>query len=56
MVASDYFYSGMEPLSKYSPVTLHLSSAIRILNENPAIFNYIFSLQQENYTKSKFSC
>ena len=25
----------MEPLSKYSPVTLHLSPATRILSENP---------------------
>ena len=28
-------YSDVEPLSKYSPVTLHLSPATRILNENP---------------------
>ena len=28
------FYSYVEPLSKYSPVTLHLSPATRILNEN----------------------
>ena len=28
------FYSDVEPLSKYSPVTLHLSPATRILNEN----------------------
>ena len=33
------FYSGVEPLSKYSPVMLHLSPASRILNENPA-FSY----------------
>ena len=31
------FYSDVEPLSKYSPVTLHLSPATRILNENPAV-------------------
>ena len=30
------FYSEVEPLSKYYPVTLHLSPATRILNENPA--------------------
>ena len=30
------FYSAdEEPLSKYSPVMLHLSPATRILNENP---------------------
>ena len=28
------FYSYVEPLSKYSPVMLHLSPATRILNEN----------------------
>ena len=28
------FYSDMEPHSKYSPVTLHLSPATIILNEN----------------------
>ena len=27
----------VEPFTKYSPVTLHLSPATRILNENPAI-------------------
>ena len=27
------FYLDMEPLSKYCPVTLHLSPATRILNE-----------------------
>jgi len=32
------FYSDVEPLSKYSPVTLHLSSAARILNENPGVY------------------
>lgn len=29
------FYLDVEPLSNYSPVTLHLSPATRILNENP---------------------
>ena len=29
------FYSDMEPLSKYPPVTLQLSPSTRILNENP---------------------
>jgi len=28
-------YSDMEPLSKYSPATLHLFPATRILDENP---------------------
>ena len=28
------FHSNVEPLSKYSPVMLHLSPATRILNEN----------------------
>ena len=28
-------YSDVEPFSKYSPVTLHLSPATRILNKNP---------------------
>ena len=28
-------YSNVEPLSKLSPVTLHLSPATMILNENP---------------------
>ena len=28
-------YSVVEPFSKYSPVTLHLSPATRILNKNP---------------------
>ena len=31
-----FFYSDMEPLSKYSPVMLDLSPATIILNENPA--------------------
>ena len=30
-----FFYSNVEPLSKYSPVMLHLSPATKILNENP---------------------
>ena len=36
-VAYDYyfFYSNVEPLSKYSPVMLHLSPATKLLNENP---------------------
>ena len=29
------FYSDVEPTSQFSPVTLHLSPATRILNENP---------------------
>ena len=28
-------YSDIEPLSQYSPLTLHLFPATRILNENP---------------------
>ena len=38
-VAYDYFYSDVEPHSKYSPVTLHLSPATRILNENPGLIS-----------------
>ena len=34
-IAHDYYYSDAGPLSKYSPVTLHLSPAPRILNDNP---------------------
>ena len=30
-----FIYSDEEPLSEYSPVTLHLSPATRILNGNP---------------------
>ena len=29
------FYSDVKSLSKYSPVTFHLSPAVTILNENP---------------------
>ena len=35
-IAYDYFLLRFGPLSKYSPVTLHLSPATNILNENPA--------------------
>ena len=31
------FYADSEPLSKYSPVTFHLSPATRILDENPVV-------------------
>ena len=31
-----YFYSDVEPFSKYSPVMLHLSLATRILKKTPA--------------------
>ena len=31
------FYSDVKPLPKYSPVTLHLSPATRILSQNPAM-------------------
>ena len=31
------FYSDWEPLLKYSPVTLYISAATRILNENPVM-------------------
>ena len=38
-------YSDVEPLSKYSPVMLHLSPATRILNENPVVaVNFLFQL------------
>ena len=41
----DFFYSDMEPLSKYSSVKLQLSPATRILNENPVsdFFSHFFS-------------
>ena len=32
-----FFFSDVEPLSEYSPVTLHLSPATRILNEKPGL-------------------
>ena len=35
------FYSDMEPLSKYSPVTIHLSPATRILSENPLMVSVL---------------
>ena len=35
-------YSDEEPLSKYSPIMLHLSPATRILNENPVIHAFLF--------------
>ena len=35
------FYSDVEPLSKYSPVTLPLSSATRIRNENPVYNSFV---------------
>ena len=38
------FYSDVKPLPKYSPVTLHLSPAINILNENPARTHGIYHL------------
>ena len=31
------FYSDTKPLLKYSPVTLHISAATRILNESPVM-------------------
>ena len=34
------FYSDWEPLLKYSPVTLHISAATRILNENPVMYSH----------------
>ena len=46
-MAYDYnlLYSDVEPLSKYSPVMLHLSPATRILNENPVVaVNFLFQL------------
>ena len=38
-------YSDVQLFSKYSPVTLHLSPATRIFNENPA-FMLRFSTQK----------
>lgn len=37
MVAYEFFYSEVEPFSKYYPVKLHLSPATRNLNENPVV-------------------
>ena len=34
-----FFYSNVEPLSKYSPVMLRLSPATTILNENPEMWS-----------------
>ena len=35
------FYSDVEPLSKYSPVTIHLSPTTRILSENPLMVSVL---------------
>ena len=41
--------SDLKPLSKYSPVMLHLSPATRILNENPVKRQeYVFTQAGEN--------
>ena len=40
----NFFFSDVEPLSKCSPVTLHLSPAARILHENPANVFLIWSM------------
>ena len=40
----NFFFSDVEPLSNCSPVTLHLSPAARILNENPANVFLIWSM------------
>ena len=46
------FYSDMEPLSKYSPVTLHLSPASRVLSENPDRRMVIdITIKADNFTK-----
>ena len=42
LVAHDYFYSDVEPPSKYSAVMLHFSPITRILNENPAMLFCLF--------------
>ena len=38
------FYSDTELLLKYSPVTLHISAATRILNENPVTKSHLPNL------------
>ena len=38
------FYSDTELLLKYSPVTLHISAATRILNENPVTKSHLPTL------------
>ena len=40
------FLSRCVPLSKYSPVTLHLSPAARILNENPGVYRGYYTVAQ----------
>ena len=40
----NFFFSDVEPLSKCSPVTLHLSPPTTILNENPANVFLIWSM------------
>ena len=40
------FYSDVETLSKYSPITLHLSPHTGILNENPELSTELVKLMQ----------
>ena len=44
------FYPDEEPLSKYSPVMLHLSPATRNLNENPVTFMVIIHGKKMTFT------
>ena len=45
-----FFYSDMEPLSKYSPATLHLFPATRILNEKTELLFLVLFYQIMAFT------
>ena len=47
------FYSDMEPLSKYSPVTIQLSPATRILSENPVMVSVLHKELEHKVEKLK---
>jgi len=47
------FYSDMEPLSKYSPVTLHLSPATTILSENLVMISVLHKELERKVEKLK---
>ena len=52
MVARDNFYSDEEPLSKYSPVTLHLSTATYYTEQSIANSNS-FKIAQKTVFEAK---
>ena len=50
-----FFYSDMEPLSKYSPATLHLFPTTRILNEKTELLFLVLFYQIMAFTiQSKY--